>query len=46
MGVVTAPAGPVVVARPDLQDEGISVRRTRVFVLPSTVLSAAALWMD
>ena len=35
MVVVTARRGVrLVVARPDLQDEGISVRRTRVFVLP------------
>ena len=35
MVVVTACHGVrLVVARPDLQDEGISVRRTRVFVLP------------
>ena len=35
MVVVTARHGVrLVVARPDLQEEGISVRRTRVFVLP------------
>ena len=35
--VVTARHGVrLVIVRPDLQDEGISVRRTRVFVLPAS----------
>ena len=35
--VVTACHGVrLVIVRPDLQDEGISVRRTRVFVLPAS----------